>query len=160
MLHSTLCPYGEVEALIEYDDGRTERHVRRCDLNIVLNNGKAAQARSLAGDIGSAFTNYVCKMLFGTNGTVGGVPRFVDAGRSGLFGPTLIAKNVTSIINPSAPNTVIFTTVLTFSDANGSSINEMALQMANGDLYSMVTFGDVTKTSSMQITYSWSLSLL
>jgi hypothetical protein len=39
-------------------------------------------------------------------------------------------------------------------------LNEMALQMANGDLYSMVSFPDLTKTSEMSIIWNWTLSFI
>jgi hypothetical protein len=161
MIESKAQTYGEVEMLIEYSDGRaSEKTTRQCRLNTILTGGKEAVVKSLAGDIGQTFSGYVCKMLFGTNGTVGGVPRFVDAGRNGLFGPTLISKNVTATLNPDTPNTVIFTAILTYSDAVGSTLNEMALQLANGDLYSMLTFGDITKSGTAQITYNWSQTIL
>lgn len=157
MINNYVKPYGEVEMLIEYADGRKSEMMYR---NAILNTGKSALAQAIAGDIGTSYNLYVCKMLFGTNGTISGVPKFVDASRNGLFGATLIAKNVTTIINPAAPTQVIFTSILTYSDAIGSSINEMALQLANNDLYSMVTFGEVTKTGSMQITYNWRVTFV
>jgi len=55
---------------------------------------------------------------------------------------------------------VVFTSVLDYDEANGFQINEMALQMNNGDLYSMSTFADLNKTSSMQITWNWKLSFV
>ena len=49
---------------------------------------------------------------------------------------------------------------LTFDDAVGYSLSEMALQLADESLYSMATFGDIAKTSGMQITYHWSISVV
>ena len=39
-------------------------------------------------------------------------------------------------------------------------LNEMALQMANGQLYSMTTFPDLNKTEDMQITFNWRLNFI
>jgi hypothetical protein len=96
-------------------------------------------------------------MQFGSNGTTGGVPRFVNADRNALFGTTQLSKAVTASRDEAQ---VIFTTVITFSELVDTVINEMALQMANGDLYSMVTFPDFTKTAQMQITYNWRLNFV
>jgi hypothetical protein len=99
-------------------------------------------------------------MLFGDGGTSGGTLKYVDTQRTGLFGITRASKPVISQIDPNIPSQVVFTSVLTFDDANGYALNEMALQMSNGDLYSMVTFADLNKTSSMQITFNWRLSFV
>lgn len=157
MINNCVKPVGVVEMIIDYANGDRKEMTYN---NAILTTGKSALAEALAGDIGSSYNLYVCKMLFGTSGTISGVPKFVDASRNGLFGATLISKNVTTIINPAAPTQVIFTSILTYSDAIGSSINEMALQLANNDLYSMVTFGEVTKTGSMQITYNWRITFV
>jgi hypothetical protein len=82
----------------------------------------------------------------------------VDASRSGLFGATLVSKSVMSTINPQALNQAIFTAVMGFDEGNGSIINEMALVMKTGDLYSMVTMGGISKSSSIQITFNWRIT--
>jgi len=150
-------PRGDVEAIIDFKSGERERI---CFPNTVLNNGKAVLAQTLAGEIGSSFVFYVCQMVFGNNGTVGGVPRFVDAGREGLFGPTVISKNVIATIDPNNPTQVIFSAILTYDDAVNYTLNEMALQLADETFYSMATFGDISKTNLMQITWSWKLSFV
>ena len=53
----------------------------------------------------------------------------------------------------------IFLTV-TYTDANGSTLNEMALVMNDGSLYSMATFGDIVKTNTMQITFNWRINYI
>ena len=53
---------------------------------------------------------------------------------------------------------MVFTSVLPVNlGIEPVALSEMALVMASGDLYSMVTFQDLTKTSAMQITYNWRL---
>jgi len=151
-----LKPVGEVELIIEHKDGTKE--VREI-CNVVLSDGKEALSRSLANSFGDSYDFYIDRMLFGTFGTVSGVPKVVEDSRNGLFGPTLLSKNVISSLDV-IPTKAIFTSVVSFDDGVGSAINEMALQMKTGDLYSMVTFGDISKTSSMQITFNWSVSFL
>jgi hypothetical protein len=99
-------------------------------------------------------------MIFGDGGTAGGTLKVVDSARTALFGVTRASKPVISSVDPNILSQVVFTSVLSFDDANGYAINEMALQMSNGDLYSMVAFADLNKTSSMQITFNWRLSFI
>jgi hypothetical protein len=100
-------------------------------------------------------------MLFGDGGTSGdGQPKFVDSSRSGLFGTTQVNKPITSTIDPINATQVVFTSVVSYSEGNGFVLNEMALQMNTGDLYSMATFGGITKTSQIQLTWNWRLSII
>ena len=148
---------GDVERIIDYKDGR--REVLEFH-NTVLRNGRIALAKTLANKIGTSFTYYVSRMLFGDGGTTNGVKKYVNYDRSGLFGTTRLSKPVIATIDPNLPTQVIFTSVITFDDIVGVVINEMALQMSNGDLYSMTTFPDLTKTAEMQITWNWRLNFV
>ena len=65
---------------------------------------------------------------------------------------------VISTIDPNTSSQVTFTSVIAFGDIVGVVINEMALQMSNGDLYSMTTSPDLNKTAEMQITFNWVIS--
>ena len=147
---------GTVEIITEYENGLIENKLIN---NAVLKTGRNALTSALANNIGSSFDFYISKMLFGDNGTNGGVPKVVDTNRNGLFGVTRASKNVIASIDPVINSQVVFTSVLTSSDANGYTINEMALQMNNGDLYSMATFEGQSKTSSAQITFNWKINL-
>jgi hypothetical protein len=148
-------PKGEIEQIIECLD-KDELKIKRFP-NTILREGRRALAKSLANQIGDSYEFYISRMQFGSNGTTGGVPRFVNADRNALFGTTQLSKAVTASRDEAQ---VIFTTVITFSELVDTVINEMALQMANGDLYSMVTFPDFTKTAQMQITYNWRLNFV
>ena len=99
-------------------------------------------------------------MLFGNGGEIGGVPRSINANQNGLYGVTVASKQVNSLINPSNLSQGVFTAVLTFNDGNGYTINEIALQMASGDLYSLSTFNGIAKTNQMQITFNWNINIL
>jgi hypothetical protein len=154
-LESRVDVYGHVFGVIDYKDGRSEKF----DFpNTILRGGRRALALGLANQIGDAFEFYVTRMMFGDGGTFGGVKKFVNADRNGLFGVTRLSKPVIANIDINVPTQVIFTSVITFDEAIGVVLNEMALQMANGDLYSMVTFPDLSKTEEMQITWNWHIS--
>jgi len=149
---------GDVEIKIDYNDGRKQEKI--CFKNTVLNTGRNAFASILANEIGNDFDFYISRMLFGSNGTDSGSPKYVNSNRTGLFsGSPAANKPVSATIDGTSLNQVVFNTVLTFTEAN-TTLNEIALQMSNGDLYSMTTFADVNKTSAMQLTFSWRLTFV
>ena len=147
---------GQVEIVTENIDGNVGN---RLIFNTVLANGRNALANCLANQIGDSFTFYIDRMLFGSNGTSGGVPKYVSTSRNGLFGATVASKPIVASIDPTITSQVTFTTVLSFDDAN-TTLNEIALRMNNEDLYSMATFPDLNKTSSVQITFNWRISFV
>lgn len=151
--------YGEVEITIDYGDGEHKQEKMLCR-NAVVDAAKEASVLGLVNQIGTSWQFYVDRMIFGTNGTSSGTPKVVESSRNGLFGTTLLSKAVASTVNPSSSTQAIFTTVVAFSEGNGNTINEMALQMKNGDLYSMVTFTGIAKTSAMQLTFNWRISYI
>ena len=148
---------GVVDYSIEWKDGRKEDFTVN---NTILRKGRQALAKVLAGDIGDEFNFYITRMLFGDGGTLGGVKKYIDASRNGLFGTTRLSKPVISNIDNSVPEQVNVTTVIRFDELVGVTINEMATQMANGELYSMVTFPDLSKTEEMQITFNWKFLMI
>ena len=148
---------GDVEMIVEYDDGRKET---TCFRNTILRKGREAIAASLANEFGSEFNFFINRMLFGDGGTVTGTPKFVEDSRNGLFGVAQVIKPVLSTIDVNNPTQVVFTSVVSFSEGNGFTLNEIALQMNDGDLYSMATFAGIAKTSMMQITFNWRISMI
>lgn len=150
-------PKGFVTAKIEYKSGEV-KHL--AFPNTVLAKGREALAASLANNIGDGFNFYVNRMVFGNGGTASGTTKYVASSRNGLFGITQTSKPVIAAVDPNIHTQVVFTSVIGFGDAVGAVLNEMALQMASGDLYSMVTFPDLTKTAQMQITWNWRLSFV
>lgn len=149
-----LKPKGNGEIIIEYKD-----KIQIVEFeNEVINNGRMAMAKSFANQFGAEYDYWISSIAFGSGGTSGGVPRYVEASRTGLWGPTVITKPVTAVVGPSVTSVVSFTSVLTSSDAVGEVINEMGLIMNNGDFFSLTTFGDINKTSSMQIIINWKLT--
>jgi hypothetical protein len=156
-LNDSITLKGNIRAIIE-DDIEGMRTI--CFHNDVLKTGREAIAAALANQVGSTFEFYINRMLFGDGGTNGGVPKIVNENRNGLFGVTRVNKPIIATIDPTNPAKVSLTSVVTRSEGNGYALNEMALQMANGDIYSMATFEDLNKTSSMQITWVWDLTFI
>lgn len=149
---------GEISAVIEFVDKKIENIEFR---NTILRKGRMALASSLANEFGSDYDFFISRMVFGDGGTIGtGVPKQVNTERNGLFGSARVSKPVIANIDPNNPTQVIFTSVVKFEEANGFTLNEMALQMRTGDLYSMATFPGITKTNQMQITWSWRISFI
>ena len=129
--------------------------------NTILRSGKSALAMSLANELsGQYYPFYINSIMFGNGGMVDGKLRTVNSERSSLFGSEVVSKSIISSIDPNIPTQATFTSVLTFDDAVGQTINEMALEMANENLYSMVTFPDLMKTSDIQITWNWRINFI
>jgi len=160
MIESQIKTRGDVERIIEYKNG--DKEVKRFR-NTILTTGREALAKSLANEIGDSFTNYVTYMIFGNAGTTGsggGTPKYVEGHRTALFSTPLVSKGVFATTDSTQ---VIFTSVLSFSEfgtTHSEVIDEMALVLANNDLYSMVTFPRLTKTQEMQITWNWRLNFV
>jgi hypothetical protein len=148
---------GSVEIIKDFSDGRQEIEIVR---NNQLKNGRQALASCLANEVGDNFDFYISRMLFGDGGVSGGSLKSVDVNRNGLFGQTRVNKSVISSINPDNTSQAIFTTIINKSEANGFTLNEIALQMNTGDLYAMATFGGFTKTEEMQVTFNWRVTFI
>lgn len=157
MITESVQPVGEVEIIITNKEGQEDIN---CVKNTVLLTGRRALAKALANQIGEKFQFNVVRMVFGDGGTNNGVKKFVNAGREGLFGVTRLTKPALANLDTSVPAQIIFTSVIKFDEVVGVTLNEMALQMANGELYSMVTFPDLNKTEDMQITFNWRLNFV
>lgn len=155
---------GDIQMVVE-SRGRVEVVEFR---NTILASGREALAMSLANRIGGDFDFFVSRMIFGDGGANGGVPKAVQADRSSLFGTTRANKPVVANIDPNNRSQVTFTSVVSYDEANGFNINEMALQLNGGvpsagdmpSLYSMATFPGISKTSLMQLTFNWRISFI
>jgi hypothetical protein len=148
---------GDIEMIVEYDTGIKKFTEMR---NTILTIGRWSIAKMLANEVGDTFQYYVNRMIFGTNGTQNTVPKYVDAGRTALFGMTALSKPVIAAIDDGSSTTAVFTSVISFAEANDLTLNEMALQMASGDLYSMRSFPDLNKSSNMQVTFNWRINFV
>ena len=142
-LSDTIHLKGSIEIIIEQEDGQKETI---CFPNTVLRKGREALASSLANQFGDTYDFFISRMLFGDGGTSGGTPKFVNTERNGLFGVVQVSKPVVTTIDTNVPSQVVVTSVMTFDEGNGVTINELSMQMNTGDLYSMATFGGIAKT--------------
>jgi hypothetical protein len=147
---------GDIEITKEWDDGKIEHLILQ---NSVLAEGRKSLAASLANSYGDNYDYFISRMVFGEGGTAGGVPKYVTEERTGLF-TSVIEKGVIANIDPNDLTQVVFTSVLSRSDANGYTINELGLKMNSGNLYSMSTFGGFSKTSQMQVTFTWRVAFI
>lgn len=153
MINDAIQPIGNVERIIEFIDGSKEVFSFK---NTILKLGKNALANSITNNLGTNYSYYINSMIWGNGGTSGNAPKFVNAERTGLFSVSIYDRPVIALADGSQ---AIFTSVIPFATDN-MTLNEMALVMANGDLYSMVTFPDLNKTNSMQITWNWRISYI
>lgn len=156
-INENIKPVGFIQCVIDYDDGKKE--VMEFP-NGLLQKGREALASCLARNIDDNFNFYINRMIFGDGGVSGGSLKSVSASRNGLFGITQVSKPVISTIDPNIPSQVIITSIISKTEGNGAVLNEMALQLANGDLYSMAVFPNLTKTSQMQLTWNWRLAFI
>lgn len=151
---------GTIEGLIEHIDGNINKIKFN---NVILKSGRSALVSVLANQIGDEFNCYVNKMLFGNNGVTedgAGAPKQVGDERTGLFGPVVVRRPVIANVDPNNNTQVVFTSVVPFSEGNGYTLNEMALQLGNSNLYSMATFPGISKTPQIQITWNWRISMI
>lgn len=157
-MNSAMITKGFVDAVISYKDGTK---IELAFPNTIMKTGREALVKTLTNNIGSSYTNlFVTRMIFGDGGTSGGQVLLVDANASGMYGVTRASKSVIGQINPNNSTQAIFTSVLGYDDANGFALSEMGLVLNDGSLYSHVTFADLSKTSSMSITWNWTVSMV
>lgn len=150
---------GAILVTIRYKDGKPTEDFRV--RNTVLNKGREALAGMLVNDTHRR-NIFVQNMLFGDGGVDVELnkKKTVPMDQHALFGITRVRKSVLAQLDPSAPNQAIFTAVLRFEDANDVTLNKMALQLNNEDLFSMATFPNLGKTEQMEITFNWRLSFV
>lgn len=152
-IYDSTTPKGGIIATIIYNNEPVE--VVRFP-NAVLNTGKALLANYL---VEKRELVYVSQMVFGDGGYSQGSKKTITPDRNSLFGITRVKKEVVGQIDPNLPTQAIFTAVIGNQEANGQILNEMALVLNNGDLFSMSTFPDLNKTDQMQIVWNWRILL-
>lgn len=142
---------------ITVTDLETNEVIKQYRENTVLLSGKTLMARSLAGEINDPFDFYVYSMEFGVGGLDGSTPKTVSSGLTSLYLSAGVDVLVGRSWSNSAPTQATFTGTLTTETGNGLNINEAALKTANGELFSMITFPPLSKTSNLQITLNWTI---
>lgn len=161
--------YGHVDFIIE---NLLDKSIKKYTIkNTILKKGKEALAATLAnstislsateGGPSERNSYYISRMIFGDGGVdSSGNTKPVPESRYSLYGSKLLSKPVIASIDPKIRTEVIFTSVISYSEGNGIVLSEMALQMANDELYSMVTFPNLTKTEQIQITWNWRINFI
>ena len=158
MLESEKC-IGNVEIIIKDNDNNILDVIRK--QNTVLNIGKAALCKCLGNQIDTDFDFYVQNLLISDGGVDGsGNPLVVSAERTGMFNTVLLTIPVFSSISGTFNNMITFTSTISSSMGNGNQLSEAALQLADGSLYSITTFGAISKTSAISIIFNWTVSFI
>lgn len=148
---------GTIQFKTDFDDGTFSTSLVK---NKILLGGRRSLAKTIGNLTGGNFQFYIARMLFGVNGTLNGSVKKVEENRTSLFGPIALAKPVIVSYDEDRPDQVIYTSVINKSELINQTINEIALEMANGELFSMATFGNVTKTGQMAITWNYKIVYL
>lgn len=115
------------------------------DKNLIVNGAKTALARLLDG---SNNAKRVTKIAFGTSTTP---PDIADTTITGA-----VIKNVTGATYPEF-NSIQFSWVLDYLDANGMSIAEFGLLCDDGSLFARKTRTAIAKTNDLQLLGAWKI---
>lgn len=126
--------------------------------NKVLDSGKKFLADSLLEKPVKPF--YIASMLFGDGGTEKEKPKEVLPTMTSLSGTARVKKDVIAQIDPEFPTQAVFTAVVEESEGNNFTLNEMALVLNDGTLFSLSTFPDLNKTDQFEIAWMWVVSFI
>lgn len=144
---------GGVQIITDYKNGdRGIRYFR----NTILDNARHAVAKFLGSrEQDHAF---IQSMIFGDGGLDDKeVKRVVTPNRTTLFGVSRLKKPVVpQVVKFSA----LYTAVIAWEEANDLFLSEMALQMSDESLFSLVTFPPLGKTNQIQLTFNWEIEVL
>lgn len=150
---------GFLEITKHFADGSADIVVSE---NTVVNFARSGMAHLIAGD---NVANYVINsMEFGDGGhniSNPSQPLATSVTDTGLFGSSVITKGV-SISFPDGPTgtKVMFSSTILNGEANGAGsqeISEAVLNMGNGQIFAHKTFGLITKTSLISLTFNWTI---
>lgn len=123
--------------------------------NTVVNKGKEVLAKAMANQF-SSYSFYINKMVFGTGGEDGTVPKTIDVNREDIYNPVLeISVNPEWVIG--YKTRFKCTGIISTTECNGMRINEAGLRTAEEELFSMVTFSGLTKNNELKFTLNWTI---
>lgn len=141
---------GTVTRIIEFHSG--EKEITSFQ-NMIIDGGKRAIATYLSG----VDSPKISHMVFGNGGSSQGQLRMVKPEQNELFGITHIKKKV---IGQMEDNHIVFATTIEAYEIN-DTINEMALQLDNSEIFSIVTMPDfVAPPQLKRITWKWYLAVI
>lgn len=146
---------GYIIGKIRYLDGSVESFEFP---NTVLNSAKARMADFLINENPKPI--HITNILFGDGGFEGDQRKEVNPTQTSLFGIVRASKKVVRQVDPEIPTQLIFSVTLEHEDANGHTLNEMALQMNDGELFSISTIQNLTKTDQMALDWLWVVNFI
>lgn len=114
--------------------------------NLIVTNGKAAQAALVGGASGFA-NKRVTQIQFGTDGTE------PSAGDTSITNP--FTKTVTATYPDST--SVVFEWTLATTEANGKAIQEFGLLCVDNSLFARRTRAVINKTSDLRLEGTWKI---
>lgn len=143
---------GNINLEIEYSDGKKENLKFK---NSPLRQGKSALAQFVCSKDSERI--WITDMIFGDGGVEKNDKKTVNPNRNTLFGVARVVKPVVCQLDPEDPTKVIVSTILEKDEGNDYVINEMALKLNTGDLFSMATFYNLNKNEQMKLKWTWEL---
>lgn len=141
---------GPIHLIIE-EDGKNKKEL--FFTNRVLRSGHTTLCKYLINE--QEDKPYISEIIFGDGGAEGRTPKKIHPDRKTLFGITKLNKEIVAQIDPEDLSTLVIAVVVEKNEANDCMINEIALKMSNGDLFSMATFSGFEKTEKMRLTWIW-----
>jgi hypothetical protein len=105
----------------------------------------------------SSTSIFLKNMLFGDGGAVNDDVKPVVPEMEQMFGVTRMKKEAVVQINPEIPTQLLLTVIVPENEGNDFALNEMALELSDGTLFSLATFPSFNKTDQMELTWLWSV---
>jgi len=146
---------GQINLIIKQNDQINHLHYK----NQLLNSGRRFLLSHLMPRPSST-PIFLKNILFGDGGTVDGKVRQVVPEMEQLFGVTRMKKEAVVQVNPEISTQLLLTVVVSESEGNDFTLNEMALELSDGTLFSLATFPDFNKTDKMELTWLWSIFMV
>lgn len=147
---------GQIELVIRHENGFVRRIAVRNTITYV---GRAAILQLLRQALGgaSAMGGSPGHLVPGTNGTP---PTVGDIAMGAGLGPSDQIALTDSNLTVSQPTgEIIVSGTLTTAQGNSSTLREVGLTLANGDLFARQVHPAVPKTNLLSVTYTWRVSV-
>jgi len=141
---------GHIIRKIRYLDGSVESFEFP---NTLLNSAKVRMADFLINENPKPI--YITHILFGDGVFEAGQKKEPNPTQTSLLGIVRASKKVVKQVDPEIPTQLVFSVTLENEDANGHVLNEMALQMNDGELFSISTFPNLTKAEDFAVDWLW-----
>lgn len=155
LVHSPLRVRGQIQLTIRHADGRVRRIVVK---NTITYAGCNALLFLLAQSSGNAADWKLARLIPGRNATP---PTVGDlAVIDPVASPDQVVLTNPDLVVSTATGELVVTGTLQTSQANGSTLREVGLVLANGWLFARQIHPAVDKDSSISITYTWRIAMV